>query len=66
MNIGTIKKWIDSRGFGFIKADDGSEYFCHITALTSGFKPQEGLRVRFVIGLDPKNNRECAQQVRVA
>jgi hypothetical protein len=24
MHTGTVKKWIDARGYGFIKPDDGS------------------------------------------
>lgn len=30
---GNVKKWIDDRGFGFILADTGSEYFVHRTDL---------------------------------
>lgn len=31
---GTVKKWVDDRGFGFITPDDGSEdIFFHATGL---------------------------------
>lgn len=30
---GKVKKWVDDRGFGFILADTGAEYFVHRTDL---------------------------------
>ncbi len=35
MTTGTIKKIVSDRGFGFIAADDGKEYFFHRSGLTS-------------------------------
>lgn len=33
MSTGTIKKLVQDRGFGFIAADDGKEYFFHRSGL---------------------------------
>ena len=33
MPTGTIKKLVSDRGFGFIAADDGTEYFFHRSGL---------------------------------
>jgi len=35
MPTGTIKKLVSDRGFGFIAAEDGKEYFFHRTGLDS-------------------------------
>lgn len=35
MTTGTVKKVISERGFGFIAAADGKEYFFHKDGLTS-------------------------------
>ena len=55
---GTIKR-ITDKGFGFIVAPDGVEYFFHQSACTG--KPfdslREGDRVTFTIGQGPKGPR---------
>ncbi len=35
MNKGTIKKLVADRGFGFIAAEDGKEYFFHRSGVDS-------------------------------
>jgi CspA family cold shock protein len=35
MPTGTIKKLVSDRGFGFIAADDGKEYFFHRSGVDS-------------------------------
>ncbi len=35
MTTGTVKKLVAERGFGFIAADDGKEYFFHRSALAA-------------------------------
>ncbi len=47
---GTIKKVTRDRGFGFIRAEDGTEYFFHQSELRGGLQfseLKEGQRVRF-------------------
>ena len=68
MTTGTIKKIVADRGFGFITAEDGKEYFFH-HELTSQ-APLEfdrlvgGERVSFEIEASPKGPR--ANQVSAA
>ena len=48
--IGTVKKVTKERGFGFIRAEDGTEYFFHQSELRGGLKfdeLKEGQRVSF-------------------
>ena len=60
MNTGTIKKIVSDRGFGFIAADDGKEYFFHRTGLTSSLdfdRLTGGEKVQFQIEQSPKGPR---------
>ena len=61
---GTISKVIADKGFGFIKGDDGQEYFMHRTAVSGGFEQlREGQSVTFDKGQGPKGPR--AENVQV-
>jgi CspA family cold shock protein len=53
---GTVKWFNDSKGFGFIEQDGGSDVFVHHTAIQAeGFKSlQEGARVSFEVVDGPK------------
>lgn len=65
MQNGTIKKLVSERGFGFIAATDGKEYFFHRSGTEGDFDSlQGGERVTFQIEPSPKGPR--AGQVRVA
>ncbi len=47
---GTIKKLTADRGFGFIRGEDGNEYFFHRSELRAGLRfdeLREGQRVAF-------------------
>jgi CspA family cold shock protein len=66
MANGTVKKVASDRGFGFIAADDGKEYFFHRTGVESlaGFESlRGGEHVIFEIEQSPKGPR--AAKVRV-
>jgi CspA family cold shock protein len=65
MQNGTIKKLVSERGFGFIAADDGKEYFFHRSGTEGDFDSlQGGEHVTFQVEASPKGPR--AAQVRVA
>ena len=60
MTTGTVKKIVSERGFGFIAAEDGKEYFFHRSALqpTLDFdRLAGGEKVQFEIEQDPKGAR---------
>ncbi len=64
MATGTVKKVISERGFGFIAAEDGKEYFFHRDN-TDGFDSlRGGEKVTFEVESNPKGPR--ATQVRQA
>ncbi len=56
---GTIKRLVSDKGFGFILAGDGSEYFFHSSACqqTSFDNLREGQAVTFDMGQGPKGPR---------
>ena len=56
MAQGVVKWFNSSKGYGFIKADDGQEVFVHHTSIEmSGFRNlAEGQRVEFEIISGPK------------
>ena len=63
---GTIKRMVSDKGFGFIAAGDGTEYFFHQSAVGGGGFDQlrEGQAVTFKTGQGPKGPR--AEDVRPA
>jgi CspA family cold shock protein len=63
---GTIKRLVRDKGFGFITAGDGTEYFFHRSACTqTPFTDlREGQTVTFEQGEGPKGPR--GENVRVA
>ena len=56
---GTIKRMVSDKGFGFVMAEDGSEYFFHQSACTSTpfDSMREGQAVTFERGQGPKGPR---------
>lgn len=62
---GTIKRKTD-KGFGFIAAEDGTEYFFHQSGCvdTRFDDLREGQRVTFTVGQGPKGPR--AENVKTA
>jgi cold shock protein len=63
---GTIKRLVSDKGFGFVAAADGNEYFFHQSACVDGGFDQlrEGQSVTFTTGHGPKGPR--AESVRLA
>ena len=61
---GTIKRLIVDKGFGFVQASDGNEYFFHQSAVVDGGFDQlrEGQTLTFDKGQGPKGPR--AENVR--
>ncbi len=60
MTTGTIKKVIADRGFGFIAAEDGKEYFFHRGGLVAPLdfdSLKGGERVSFEVEQSPKGPR---------
>ena len=56
---GTIKRMVTDKGFGFVAAQDGTEYFFHQSACTDArFDDlREGQAVTFQQGQGPKGPR---------
>ena len=63
---GTIKRVVSDKGFGFVQAGDGTEYFFHRTACADvRFEDlHEGQSVTFEKGQGPKGPR--AENIRAA
>jgi cold shock protein len=60
MATGTVKRFNDSKGFGFITPDEGGEdLFAHFSAIqSSGFKTlKENQRVTFEVTTGPKGKQ---------
>jgi CspA family cold shock protein len=60
---GTIKRLVVDKGFGFIAAGNGTEYFFHKSACAQFDTMHEGQTVTFDVGQGPKGPR--AENVRV-
>jgi CspA family cold shock protein len=59
MTQGTVKWFNDSKGFGFITSEDGSDLFVHHSDIKSeGYRSlQEGARVQFEVVAGQKGPR---------
>ena len=67
MPRGPIVRMIRDRGFGFIRAENGTEIFFHHSTLPRGVfdSLQEGREVEFDIQDDPRGRGERAANVRL-
>lgn len=60
MTTGTIKKLVVDRGFGFISAEDGKDYFFHRDGLVAPLvfeRLSDGERVSFEVQESPRGPR---------
>jgi len=67
MATGTVKWFNATKGYGFIKPDDGgNDVFVHISAVErAGFSNlAEGLKVSYEVKMDPKNRKTSAENLR--
>lgn len=68
MSIGTVKWFNSTKGFGFIKPEDGSDdVFIHISAVErAGITSlPEGQKVSFDAVRDPRKGKTSAENVRL-
>ena len=49
MTVGTVARWLDGRGFGFIKCEDGKEVFVHNSDIQGKSSLIEGEKVEFEV-----------------
>jgi CspA family cold shock protein len=60
MSVGTIKRIVHERGFGFISGEDGTEYFFHRSGLDASVSFDSltgGEAVTFDVEVNPKGPR---------
>jgi CspA family cold shock protein len=61
---GTVKKFLESRGFGFISQENGPDVFFHITSVQGEYEPNEGDTVSFTLDND-RNGKPMASDVTI-
>ena len=57
MTTGTVKKWMDSSGYGFITTEDGKDVFVHNSAIQGKNRLEVGEKVEFEITEGPRGPR---------
>merc|ERR1719331_2362910 len=65
---GTLAKFMDGKGFGFIERDDGEgQAFVHFSQLTNGGSDDMvvGCKMTFDLGIDDRSGKERAQNVTI-
>ena len=69
MNVGTVKFFNETKGFGFIAPDNGGpDVFVHISAVErSGLRSlSEGQKVSFEIVRDKRSGKNAAENLQAA
>lgn len=60
---GTVKRWVEGRGYGFIEVDGEDDIFVHNTDLDGTYVLMQGQKVEFDVETTPKGPR--ARNVKV-
>ena len=58
---GTIKKWQDDKGFGFIETEVGADLFFHISEFKAQRRPDIGEQVVFTVAQDNQGRLQATQ-----
>ena len=69
MNVGTVRFFNASRGYGFIQPDDGgADVFVHMSAVERAGMPyiSEGQRLRFDAVKSQRNGKIAAENLQAA
>ena len=62
---GEIIKWFGSRGFGFIKGENGQEVFCHISNIEDGQNQELSVGTKVVYDIEESKEGKGPQAVNV-
>jgi len=54
LTTGTVKRWMDRSGYGFITTEDGKDVFVHNSAIQGKSSLKEGEKVEFEITETPR------------
>lgn len=63
MSLGTVKVWMEDRGFGFITDDDGTDVFVHVKSLPNGM---HGLDPKVRVKFDTKQTARGTQAINIS
>ena len=58
---GTVKKWQNDKGFGFIETEAGESVFFHVSEFRAQRRPDIGEQVVFSVGQDASGRRQAKQ-----
>lgn len=61
---GVVTSLIRKQGFGFVRALEGPSYFFHQSFSDDWASLVEGVAVRFMVGINPRDGAICARRVR--